>query len=102
MASGPWSLTAEQRAETVSRIRANMASMAFFRNTPMSEESLTEESRKLEAKAYAAAQVSGTVTTGHRPHEETLQVLVWEDRGRAWGVGRLEGAIFSSFRSLFS
>ncbi|KAK2079896.1 hypothetical protein QBZ16_002291 [Prototheca wickerhamii] len=73
MASGPWSLTAEQRAETVSRIRANMASMAFFRNTPMSEETLTEESRKLEAKAYAAAQVSGTVTTGHRPHEETLQ-----------------------------
>ncbi|KFM28037.1 RAN GTPase-activating protein 1 [Auxenochlorella protothecoides] len=50
----PWSLTAEQRADTVARIRANMASMAFFAKTPLNDAELSAAAAKLEAKAYAA------------------------------------------------
>ncbi|KAL6781108.1 RANGAP1 [Auxenochlorella protothecoides x Auxenochlorella symbiontica] len=72
----PWSLTAEQRADTVARIRANMASMAFFAKTPLNDAELSAEAAKLEAKAYAVAGVQGTVTNCHRPHAETLQAYI--------------------------
>lgn len=90
----PWSLTAEQRADTVARIRANMASMAFFAKTPLNDAELSAEAAKLEAKAYAVAGVQGTVTNCHRPHAETLQASAARCLVFGRGMKRLETAHF--------
>ena len=71
-----WSLNAEQRAETVKRVAANLATMAFFRNTPISDVKTAEIAEASERKAYNVAQVESATTTGFRPAHETQKAYL--------------------------
>jgi Ran GTPase-activating protein (RanGAP) involved in mRNA processing and transport len=67
-----WQLTEQQRADTVSRLAANLASLAFFRDRqPLGDGAALDAARDIERRAYTAAQVSARTTTGHRPRAET-------------------------------
>jgi large subunit ribosomal protein L31/Ran GTPase-activating protein 1 len=67
-----WQLTDQQRADTVDRLAANLASLAFFRDRqPLSAPAALDAARDIERRAYTAAQVSARTTTGHRPRAET-------------------------------
>lgn len=81
MAAVAWSLPAEQRADTVARVRASLAGMTFFRGSPLPDADLESVAAKLEASAYETARVQGTTTTGNRPLAETLQVGLGPSRG---------------------
>jgi hypothetical protein len=69
-----WSLSDEQRADTVERIRANVSSMSFFRGTPLAPEAVAAAATAVEKKAYTVARVEARTTTGVRPHHESLKV----------------------------
>lgn len=71
--SSAWSLTDAQRAETVRRVRANMATLSFFRDAGLTESELDDLSVRLEDKAYASAQVESRTTTGFRPAIEVTR-----------------------------
>ena len=74
MTTEEWALSEAQRSDTITRIRANMSSLAFFRNAPLSEEVLAVAAEAIEKKAYTAARVGARTTTGMRPEHETLKV----------------------------
>lgn len=78
-----WSLTDEQRQETIQRMQANISAMAFFRNTPIAGEAVAAAAVAIEKKAYTVARVEARTTTGVRPHHETLKVLLAGQWGRA-------------------
>lgn len=103
--SSAWSLTDAQRAETVRRVRANMATLSFFRDAGLTEGELDELSVRLEDKAYASAQVESRTTTGFRPPIEVTRAyarrlgqLVLEaiSRGAAKKEASLEAAASAS------
>jgi large subunit ribosomal protein L31/Ran GTPase-activating protein 1 len=71
-----WSLSEEQRADTVSRIRANISSMAFFAGAPLPPDAVAAAATAAERKAYTVARVEARTTTGERPHHETLKAYV--------------------------
>jgi hypothetical protein len=76
MAEGEWQLSGDQRADTVERIKANLASMHFFyeENAMPTEANLGMIAMVIEKKAYTVARVEAKTTTGTRPHHETLKV----------------------------
>jgi len=74
MTTEEWTLTDEQRADTVARIRSNIASMAFFRSTPLPPDVVEAAAIAVEKKAYTVARVEARTTTGMRPHHESLKV----------------------------
>jgi len=71
-----WSLTEEQRQETVSRIRLNLSTMAFFRQAPLPDDAVATAAVTMEKKAYTVAKVEARTTTGVRPHHETLKAYI--------------------------
>lgn len=76
MTEGEWQLSGDQRADTVERIKDNLASMHFFYedNSMPSEVNLGMLASVIEKKAYTVARVEAKTTTGTRPHHETLKV----------------------------
>lgn len=66
-----WSLTQEERDATVTRIAANISSIAFFKGSEISDEAAKAAAVAAEKKAYTAAQVAARTTTGNRPAAET-------------------------------
>lgn len=71
-----WSLSDEQRQDTVGRIMASISTMSFFRNTPMPDEVVSVTAAGIEKKAYTVARVEARTTTGMRPHTETLRAYI--------------------------
>eukprot|EP00889_Picochlorum_renovo_P003979 jgi/Picre1/31009/NNA_006367.t1 len=72
-----WQLSAEQRADTIARIKASMATMYFFQNgNDAQNQDLGAMAAMIEKKAYTVAQVEAKTTTGVRPHHETLKAYV--------------------------
>lgn len=71
MDSAAWSLTQQQRDETVDRIAKNISSIAFFKGLDISDADARASAVAAEKKAYTAAQVAARTTTGNRPHAET-------------------------------
>ncbi len=75
MSAEEWQLSAEQRADTIARIKASMASMYFFQGGNIGQiQDLRAIAEMIEKKAYTVAQVEAKTTTGVRPHHETLKV----------------------------
>ena len=68
-----WGLSDEQRQDTLGRLRANIASMAFFRGEPIPDDIVDAAVAAIEKKAYTIARVEARTTTGTRPHHETLK-----------------------------
>jgi len=66
-----WQLTDAQRQETVARLAANLASLAFFRDRAIGADAAEAAALAIERRAYTAAQVSARTTTGCRPAAET-------------------------------
>ena len=73
MADQDWSLSEEQRAETVRRVAENMMSLAFTRGIDISDARAQELAATLEKKAYNVARVESRTTTGARPASESLK-----------------------------
>lgn len=71
MAAPSWSLTDAERADTVTRLAANIATLGFFKGKEFDEAQARAAASAIEKKAYTAAQVSARTTTGDRPKEET-------------------------------
>jgi len=74
MTTAEWSLADEQRADTIARIRSNLACMAFFNGSPLPPDVVEAAAVAVEKKAYTVARVEARTTTGMRPHYETLKV----------------------------
>ncbi len=70
---GEWQLSREQRADTVERIKSNLASMHFFTGKPRADVDLRGLASSLEKRAFTVATVESRTTTGFRPHHETLK-----------------------------
>ena len=68
-----WKLSPEQRADTVERITASLASMHFFAGRPSAVADLHSLASQLEKRSYTVATVECRTTTGFRPHQETLK-----------------------------
>jgi large subunit ribosomal protein L31/Ran GTPase-activating protein 1 len=68
-----WSLSKEQREDTVSRVSANIFTMGFIKGLPITDEQALTAATAFESKAYTAAQVAATTTTGNRPFAETTR-----------------------------
>jgi Ran GTPase-activating protein 1 len=68
-----WSLDQPTREATVSRLSANLVSMAFARSAALDIAEALEKARSAERRAYTTAQVESRTTTGVRPHAETLR-----------------------------
>ncbi|EIE18561.1 RNI-like protein [Coccomyxa subellipsoidea C-169] len=73
MADKAWSLSNEQRAETVSRVGQNIESLAFSRGIEINDAEAHSIATTVEKKAYTTASVEATTTTGFRPHDEVLK-----------------------------
>ncbi len=76
LADAEWSLTDEQRQETVHRVQTNISSIAFFRNAAIPEDIAEQAAIWCEKKAYTVAKVEARVTTGFRPNHETLKAYI--------------------------
>ena len=68
-----WQLTAEQRANTVSRVTESIINLAFARVVSLSVEDARAAAAAAEKTAYTTAQVESRTTTGIRPPLESLQ-----------------------------
>lgn len=68
-----WSLSGAQRADTVQRVKWNIASVAFFRGVEIPEAEAEAMAAAAERKAYTVAQVESRTTTGHRPAVDSLK-----------------------------
>lgn len=66
-----WSLSQEQRQETVGRVAANLFTIAFTKGFPITDEVALDAASTFERRAYTAAAVASNVTTGSRPEAET-------------------------------
>ena len=70
---GEWQLSSEQRADTVERIKVNLASMHFFLGKAPADADLRALASNIEKRAFTVATVESRTTTGFRPHHETLK-----------------------------
>ncbi|KAL3151845.1 hypothetical protein ABBQ38_012810 [Trebouxia sp. C0009 RCD-2024] len=68
-----WSLSADQRKSTVSRVAANIATIAFSQGEQISDADAERAAENAERKAYTVARVEAQTTTGVRPHSETYE-----------------------------
>lgn len=68
-----WSLSSDQRKSTVSRVAANIATLAFSRGQQISDSDAERAAENAERKAYTVARVEAKTTTGVRPHSETYE-----------------------------
>ncbi|KAJ9527014.1 hypothetical protein QJQ45_025289 [Haematococcus lacustris] len=68
-----WSLSAAQRDETARRVASNLFTMGFTKGLPISDDQALEAAISFEEKAYTAASVAATTTTGNRPLSETTK-----------------------------
>lgn len=68
-----WSLDQATRDATVSRLAANLVSMAFARGARLDAADAAAAASAAERKAHTTAQVESRTTTGVRPHAETLR-----------------------------
>ena len=68
-----WSLEQPTREATVSRLAANLVSMAFACGAALDVAEAQDKARNAERRAYTTAQVESRTTTGVRPHAETLR-----------------------------
>ena len=73
MAEQEWSLSDEQRAETVARITQSIANLAFSQGTSIEDAEAQHSATIAEKKAYTVAQVESRTTTGIRPHSDSLK-----------------------------
>lgn len=73
MVEKPWSLSDDQRAETITRIAQNIESLAFSRGVDIKDAEARTIAADVEKKAYTVATVEATTTTGFRPHDEVLK-----------------------------
>ena len=76
MTTEEWTLSDAQREDTVSRIRSNIAAMAFFRSAPLPADVVAAAAVAVEKKAYTVARVEARTTTGMRPAHESLKAYV--------------------------
>ena len=70
---GPWSLDAACREETISRLTANIASLAFAKGVSIALEDARSAAVTAEKRAYTVAGVESRTTTGYRPRSESLR-----------------------------
>ena len=70
---GPWALDAASREETISRLTANIASLAFAKGVSVALEDARSAAVAAEKRAYTVAGVESRTTTGHRPQSESLR-----------------------------
>ena len=68
-----WSLSSDQRKSTVSRVAANIATLAFSKGQQISDSDAERAAENAERKAYTVARVEAKTTTGVRPHSETYE-----------------------------
>ena len=68
-----WSLSSDQRKSTVSRVAANIATIAFSHGQQLSDSDAERAAENAERKAYTVARVEAKTTTGVRPHAETYE-----------------------------
>ncbi|GIL87980.1 hypothetical protein Vretimale_6356 [Volvox reticuliferus] len=66
-----WSLTPEERADSVQRLVANICALAHAQGLELSAEDAAVAAATFEKKAYIAAEVAARTTTGDRPVSET-------------------------------
>jgi hypothetical protein len=78
-----WSLDQAQRDESVKRVTASIQNMAFTKGLPISDEDSHNAAVAFERKAYTAAQVASTTTTGDRPHSESTSAYARQESKRA-------------------
>ena len=70
---GPWALDAASREETISRLTANIASLAFAKGVSVALEDARSAAVTAEKRAYNVAGVESRTTTGYRPQSESLR-----------------------------
>ena len=68
-----WFLSSDQRKSTVSRVAANIATIAFSQGQQVSDSDAKKAAENAERKAYTVARVEAKTTTGVRPHSETYE-----------------------------
>ena len=73
LATMAWCMSEEQRWNTVQRVASNILGMAFVKSLPVDDQIAHAAAEAFEKKAYTAAQVAATTTTGHRPLDETTK-----------------------------
>ncbi len=61
----------KERGDTIERLTANIATLAFFKGKELSDQDAKAAAQVIEKKAYTAAQVAARVTTGDRPAGES-------------------------------
>ena len=76
MSAPGWSLTAEQRKESITRAAENLFALAYSRGKPVSDREAADAAVVIEEKAYTGARIESTTTTGVRPAEESLKAYV--------------------------
>ncbi len=77
---GQWSLDQAQRDETIARTVKSIQDMGFNKGLEISDEDARSAAVAFERKAYTAAQVASTTTTGDRPHSESTSAYARQDR----------------------
>ncbi|KAK9804382.1 hypothetical protein WJX72_010405 [[Myrmecia] bisecta] len=87
-----WSLTEEDRKETVDRIRNNIATLGFTHGKSISEDQAARAAVAIEKKAYTVARVEARTTTGIRPHAETFKAYTRKLAQLVLDVARQDGA----------
>ena len=80
MASTPWSLTDEQRQETIKRTSENIFALAYNRGRQLTDKQAAAAAAQIEEKAFTVAKVESETTTGQRPAEESLKAYIRWDR----------------------
>ena len=73
MGEQEWSLSDEQRAETVARITQSIANLAFSQGNSIEDAEAQHTATIVEKKAYTVAQVESRTTTSIRPHSDSLK-----------------------------
>ena len=68
-----WELARAQRDEVISRLAANIASLAFAQGVSMPLEDAQRAAEAAEKKSYTVACVESRTTSGQRPAAESLR-----------------------------
>ncbi len=77
---GAWALDAASREETISRLTANIASLAFAKGVSVALEDARSAAISAEKRAYNVAGVESRTTTGYRPQSESLRAYTRSGR----------------------
>ena len=88
MAEQEWSLSDEQRAETVARITQSIANLAFSQGTSIDDAEAQHLAKIAEKKAYTVAQVESRTTTGSRPLSDSLKAYTRYIQGLTYCISR--------------